>query len=71
MRIRVDFTVEIDPDHLDRLRELSGNPSASVAEVRGFVQAEAQEHLLGYLDDAGGVRARTIRGPWGETQFAW
>ena len=71
MRIRIDFTVEIDPAHLDRLRELSGDESASAAEVRAFVQAEAEQYLLDYLDSAGTVRARLVRGSMGEQQFAW
>jgi hypothetical protein len=71
MRIRVDFTIEVDPAHLDRLRELSGDESATLAEMRAFVLAEAEQYLLGYLEQAGNVRVRSLRGSMGEQQYAW
>jgi len=71
VRIRVDFTIEVDPEHLDRLRTLMGDDSATVGEMRAFVQGEAEEYILGYLDDPGQVRARPLRGSQGERSFAW
>ena len=71
MRIRVNFTIEVDPAHLDRLRALMGDELATVGELRAFVQGEAEEYILGYLDDPGQVRARPLRGSQGERPFAW
>lgn len=70
MKVHVDFTVEIDPEYLDALRELAGNAD-TIADVRLFVHREAEEYLLGYLD-TGGVRARLARNAYGEeTAYSW
>lgn len=63
MKIRIDFTVEIDPACLDTLRELAGETSAE--ELRSYVRGEAEEALWSYLEGSG-VRMRRVRSVYGE-----
>ncbi len=51
MKIKVDFTIEIDPKLLPRLRELANVDNTQEAIL--FVKAEAQDEITRYLDDNG------------------
>lgn len=67
LTIRVDFTLSVPPEYLPALRELAAHES--VAEVRRFVQAEAEENLYQYLENNGvwPVAVRGIARPGGES----
>lgn len=59
MRIRVNFTVEVPPDQLAKLRALA-EAGKDTAEAGWFVRAEAEEHLQNYLGD-NGVNSRIVQ----------
>lgn len=58
MRIRVDFTLEIQPEKLPALRELASADNNNDALY--FVKAEAEDYVRDYLS-SNGVPNRTIR----------
>lgn len=72
MKIRVDFTVEIDDaDSLAILRDLEsgtaldvGEGRAGIREMREYVRAEAEDSLCGYLE-GNGVKLRRVRSVYG------
>lgn len=58
MRIKVDFTLEIDSCDLDALAALAEVDRAE--DARGFVRNEVEEHITAYLS-RNGVDAEIVR----------
>lgn len=69
MKIRVDFTIEIHPDSIEFLKELSGLEGPSALELRGYVRGEAEDSLCQYLEMSG-VHLRRVRSVYGEGEYA-
>lgn len=58
MRIRIDFTLEIDACDLPALKTLAQTDTAE--DARGFVRSEVEEHAMTYLSQ-NGVNAEVVR----------
>lgn len=59
MKIRVDFTMDVPEEYVERLIELAAADSRAGA--KSFVRAEAEENILSYLED-NGVQPVAVRG---------
>lgn len=54
MRIKVDFTVEVQPEHLPALKELAAlDPNAKAERAAEFVRGDAADYVITYLEDNG------------------
>ena len=51
MKIHVDFTMDVPEEQVPKLIELAA--AGDRAGARRFVQAEAEENILSYLEDHG------------------
>ena len=51
MRVRIEFTLDIPENQLERLAELCAADSR--ADIRAFLKGEAEDHLTEYLRDNG------------------
>jgi hypothetical protein len=69
LRIRVDFTIEVDEASLPFLRELAGDEERSINELRDFVRAEAEDAVCQYLE-SNGVDLRRVRSAYGSAVTA-
>lgn len=62
MRIAVSFSFDVPAGSLPALRELAA--AETNAEARAFIQAEAEEYVLGYMEANGVHDIERARGAW-------
>lgn len=62
MRIRIDFSFDVPPESLPALRELA--VAETNAEARSFLNADAEQYLLDYLEANGVNDIERARGAW-------
>lgn len=69
LRIRVDFTIEVDEPSLPFLRELAGDEEHTINDLRSFVRGEAEDAVCQYLE-SNGVDLRRVRSAYGSAGTA-
>jgi hypothetical protein len=64
LRIRVDFTIEVDNASIPFLHELAGDEPHKINDLRQFVAAEAEDAVCQYLE-MNGVDLTRVRSAYG------